>query len=99
MVANEPLFLECAASCHALRLRLEEDDKLVYVSFLIDAFYAGQESWLSRWCKRIAIAATALLGRGYQFEDIVLEEDAIPKLLAWCQASQGGMFIVTAEEP
>lgn len=71
------ILVKCAANDHVLALRLDADEWLVYLSLYIDEFYAHQRSFLSRWVERFKMAFTIMMGREYQFEDIILEmEDA-----------------------
>jgi len=63
-----------------LGAQVENDPPLVYLSFYVGEFYAGQESFLSRWKRRLSIAITALRGRDYEFEDIVLSPESAARL-------------------
>jgi hypothetical protein len=64
----------------ALSLHLDEADGWVYFSIFIGAFYAGQSSLMSRWVERFKMVFTILVGREYQFEDIILDREAVKKV-------------------
>ena len=76
-------FLPCEAGCHSLRVQVDADDPLVYLSFYVGAFYSGQESFFRRLRRRLGIAITALRGREYEFEDIVLSSHSGRQLGLW----------------
>lgn len=71
---SEHTFVPCEGQCHALGARVDQGYGLVFLSFYVGSFYAGQESLLSRWWRRLSIVTTVLLGRDYRFEDIVLSK-------------------------
>ena len=77
---SEVVTVQCEAQCHTLSLRLDADEYLVYLSFFVGVFYAKQESLLSRWIERAKLIGTVLLGREYQFEDIVLSAESAQEL-------------------
>ena len=85
------VIVECSATDHAMSLHLNDDEYLVYLSLFIANYYSKQESWFQRLFERIKIAITALRGREYLFEDIVLDKEAVEAVGAFFrQASNRG---------
>ena len=66
----------CEAQDHALALHIDHGDGLVYLSLYTGNFYARQTSFLGRWRRRLALAVTAVLGRDYLLDDVVLSRDS-----------------------
>lgn len=72
----------CVIGDHcALSLHLDEDDGWVYFSTFIASFYAGQSSFVSRWVERFKMVFTILRGREYEFEEIVLDREAVKQVV------------------
>lgn len=80
MSEEDTVTVPCEAQCHMLSLKLDTDEGLVYLSFFVSTFYAKQESLVSRLKERAKIIGTVLLGREYQFEDIVLSPESAQQL-------------------
>jgi hypothetical protein len=53
----------------------------VYFSTFIASFYAGQSSFVSRWVERFKMVFTILRGREYEFEEIVLDREAVKQVV------------------
>ena len=77
---NDEMLIPCEAGCHVLGAKVNSDEHMVYLIFYVGSFYAGQESFFSRWRRRLGIALTVLRGKDYQFEDIVLSKENAKKL-------------------
>ena len=77
---DKRILVECAASDHVLVLHLDGDEHLVYLSVYVGEFYAQQRSFLGRVWRRLCIIGTVMLGREYQFEDVVLDREATADL-------------------
>ena len=80
MSSDKRTFVPCEADCHVLGAIVSSDEHLVYLSFYVGSFYAGQESFFYRWRRRLGAVLTLLLGRDYQFEDIVLSRQSAAQL-------------------
>jgi hypothetical protein len=87
-MSQDSIIVECAARDHGLALHLDEEDGWLYLSVYISEFYNKQHSCFERWWERVKLAATALLGRDYLLEEIVLEPEAIRELAEFLAESK-----------
>lgn len=72
--------IPCEANDHVVGLATVEDEELFYLDIYIGGFYSGQESFFSRWWKRLCIIATIARGREYLFEEVVISRENASKL-------------------
>lgn len=66
--------VECEAQDHLLMLRADSVDDIYYISIWTPEFYARQGSFFSRWLERVKLALTALLGKEYCLQELVVSQ-------------------------